>query len=114
MIHFSSRKIRDDKLLGRCRCGSFRGGTTRRGDQVAVPHYYFMNSPLRSIALRRELALLDGAFDENVVSLLEGHRDAGKVTVERQAVPVGVLLRLAIPGLVSVAFTETDVGDGCS
>ena len=36
---------------------------------MAVPHYDFMNGPLRSIALRSERALLDGALDESVVSL---------------------------------------------
>jgi hypothetical protein len=81
---------------------------------VAAPHHDFVNGPLRPIACRRELALLDGALDENVVSLLEGHRDAREVAVERQAVPVSVLLLLASSVLVSVALAETDVGDGCS
>jgi hypothetical protein len=42
---------------------------------MAAPHYDLMDCSLRSIALRRELALLDGALDENVVALLEGHRN---------------------------------------
>jgi len=42
-----------------------------------------MDGPLHSVALRCELALLDGALDEDVVALLEGRRDAGKIAVER-------------------------------
>ena len=114
MIGCSFLKIRDGRFLGRCGRGSFCGGSTRRGDQVAVSNDHFMDDSLHAVALRRELALLDRPLDENVVAFLEGRRDARKVAIERQVVPIGVLLRFAVAVLVSVAFPETDIRDGCS
>ena len=114
MIDCSFLKIRDCSLLGGCGCGSLCGRSPRCGDHVAVPNDDFMDDSLRSVALRRELALLDSAFDEDVVALIEGHGNAGKIAVEGEAVPVGVLLRFAIGVLISVAFAETHVGDGRS
>jgi hypothetical protein len=50
---------------------------------MTVPDYHLMDGSLRSIAIRRELTLLNGALDEDVVALLEGHRNARKIAVER-------------------------------
>ena len=83
MIDCSFLKIRDGRLLGRCGCCSFCGGSPRRRDQVAVSDNDFMDDSLHSVALRRELALLDRPLDEDVVAFLEGRRNAGKVAVER-------------------------------
>ena len=86
-------------------------GGTWRGDQVAVPNDDFMDGPLCSIAFRRELALLDGALDEDIVAFLESHGNARQIAIERQAVPIGLLLRFAVRVLIAVGFPEADVGD---
>src|SRR5579864_907981 len=114
MIGGSVLKILDSRFLGRCDRCSFCGGPTWRGNQVAVSDDDFMDDSLHAVTLRRELALLDCPFDENVVAFLEGRRDARKVAIERQVVPIRVLLRLAIAVLVTVAFPKTDIRDGCS
>ena len=43
---------------------------------MAVPNHHFMDHTLDSIAFRRERALFNGSLDEDVVALLEGHRNA--------------------------------------
>lgn len=73
-----------------------------------------MNGPLHSVAFGRELALLNRAFDKDVVAFIESKCDFGQVSVKRQAVPVGVLLRFAIRVLIAVALAEAGVGDGHS
>src|ERR1700733_14344689 len=75
MIGCSFLEIRDGGFLGRCDRGSFCGGSTWRGDQVAVPDNDFMDDSLHAIALRRKLALLHRPFDEDVVAFFEGCRD---------------------------------------
>src|ERR1035438_3736320 len=62
-------KFRDGRFLRRRNCGHFCGGTPQRGDQVTAPDHDFMYGSLHSVALRRELALLDSAFDEDVVAV---------------------------------------------
>ena len=114
MIGGSVLKIRDGRFLGRCDRGSFCGGSTRRGDHVAIPHDDFMDDSLHAVSFRRELALLNRPFDEDVVAFLQSRRDARKVAIERQVVPIRVLLRFAVAVLVSVAFPKTDIRDGCS
>jgi hypothetical protein len=52
------------RFLGRCGSGFFRSRAARRSDQMAGPDNNLMNHSLHSVALRRELALLDGSFDE--------------------------------------------------
>src|SRR5471030_1626843 len=111
MINCSFLKIWDCGLLG---CGALCGSSARRGHEMAVPDNQLMDDPLHSVALRRELTLLDGALDKNVVALIKGHGDAREVTVKRQVVPVGVLLWLSIGILVPVTFAEPDIGDGRS
>src|ERR1035437_2413393 len=81
---------------------------------MAVPDDHLVDDPLHAVALRCELALLDGALDKNVVALVKGHGDAREVTVERQVVPVGVLLWLSVCVLVPVTFAKPDIGDGRS
>src|ERR1035438_10479302 len=76
-------KFRDGRFLGRRNCGHFCGRAPQRGDQVTAPDHDFMYGSLHSVAIRGELALLDGALDEDVVALLEGRRDAGKIAVKR-------------------------------
>jgi hypothetical protein len=73
-----------------------------------------MNNPLDAVGLRCELALLDCPLDENVVTFLERCRNARKISIERQIVPIGVLLGFAVGVLVPVAFAETDIGHGRS
>ena len=107
-------KIRAGGFLRCCGSGFFRSCAARRSDQLAGPDNDLMNDSLHSVALWRELALLDGSFDEYVVALLEIRRDAGKLAIERQVVPIGVLLRFAIGVLVPVALAETGIRDGCS
>src|SRR5437868_7098705 len=92
MIGRSILKIGKRCFVGRGSTSSFCSGSTRCCDQVAAPDDDFVDESLQAIALGRELALLDGAFDEYVVAFVEGHRDAGEVTVERQVVPIRVLL----------------------
>src|SRR5260370_40171765 len=111
MIDCSFLKIRDGRFLGRRGPGSSCGGSTRRGDQVAVPDNDFMDDPPHTVTLRRELALLDRPLDADVVAFLERRCNARKVAIERQVVPVGVLLRFAVAVLVSVAFPKTDIPD---
>ena len=81
---------------------------------MAGPDNNLMNDALHSVALRRELAPLDGSFDEYVVALFEIRRDTGKLAIKRQAVPIGVLLLFAIGLLVPVALAETGIRDGCT
>jgi hypothetical protein len=114
MIDFSFLKIRDGSLLGTRGYGTLRARSPPWGNEVAVPDDNFMDNPLHSVAFWRELSLLDSALDENVVALVEGHGDAGKIAVEREVVPVGVLLRFAVRALVSIALAQADVGDGSS
>src|SRR5580698_9513627 len=109
MIGGSVLKIRDGRFLGRCDRCSFCGGSTRRGNQVAIPHDDFMDDSLHAVTFRRELALLNRPFDEDVVAFFQSHRDARKVAIERQTVPIRVLLRFAVAVLVSVAFPKTDI-----
>ena len=71
-----------------------------------------MDDSLHAVTLRRELALLDRPFDENVVAFLEGGRDARKVAIERQVVPIRVLLRFAVAVLVSVASPRRTFATG--
>jgi hypothetical protein len=94
MIGGSFLKIRDRGFLGRCSHGCCCGGSTWRGDQVAASNDHFMDNPLNAVSLRCELALLDCPLDENVVTFLERCRNARKIAIERQIVPIGVLLRL--------------------
>jgi hypothetical protein len=114
IIDCSFLRIRDGRFLGRCGRSPFCDASTGRGDQVAVPHNDFMDDSLYAVALRYELALLDGPVNEDVVAFLEGRRNARKVAIERQVVPIGVLLRFTVAVLVSVAFPKTDIRDGCS
>src|SRR5258708_2909243 len=72
MIDCSFLKIRDRRFLGRCGRSSFRGASTRGRDQMAVPNNDFMDDALHAVGLRRELALLNSAFDKEVVAFLEG------------------------------------------
>ncbi len=78
---------------------------------MAVPYDDLINGSLNSVAFRCKLALLDGSVDEDVVALFEGLCDSRKIAVERQIVPIRLLLRFAVPVLVSVAFTQANVGD---
>src|ERR1019366_7933189 len=73
MINCSLLKICDCGLLGHCGCGALGGGSARRGHQMAVPDNHLMDDPLHSVALRRELALLDGSLDKNVIAFVKGH-----------------------------------------
>src|SRR5580704_17611647 len=112
MIDCSFLKIRDGGLLGDCGYGTLRARSPRWGYEVAVSDDNFMDNPLHTVAFWSELALLDGALDENVVALVEGHGDARRIGVQREVVPVGVLLRFAIRVLISVTLAQADIGDG--
>jgi len=113
MIDLSFLKIWDSRLVRDCSRSALRG-SSRRSYEVTAPHDNFVNNSLDSISFRSELALLNRAFDKNVISLVECRGDSGKITVKRQVVPVGVLLWFAIRVQVSVALSETDIGDGRS
>ena len=78
---------------------------------MAVPHDDLVDDALGPV-LRSELALLDGAFDKDVLALLEGERDFGEVSVERQAVPVGALLPLLAAVLKAIRLAQSHIGDG--
>src|SRR5271155_3936539 len=114
MIGCSFVKIRDARFLGSRGNFLFGCSSTRRCDYVAGSNNHFMDDSLHSIALRRELALFNRPLDEDVVAFLEGRRNPRKVAVERQVMPIGVLLRLALAILVSVTFPETDIRYRCS
>src|ERR1022692_1795365 len=86
MIDCSFLKIRDRRFVRRCGRGPFRGASTRRRDQVAVPNNDFMDDALHAVGLRRELALLDRPLDEEVVAFLESRRGAREVAIEGQVV----------------------------
>ena len=81
---------------------------------MAISNDDFMDDSLYAISLRGKLALLDRPLDEDVVPFLKARRNAGKVAIERKAVPIGVLLRFAFAVLVSVALPEAHIRDGCS
>src|SRR5215831_6978440 len=70
---------------------------------MAGAHHDFVYRA-RAPVLWRKLALLDAAFYEQVIALLETHREIGEFAIERQTVPVGLLLDVAVtiperPGL---------------
>ena len=76
-----SFEIRDRLAVVNCRRG--RGvsagagcNSAGRSNQVTVPHDDLVDDALGSI-LWSELALLDGALDENVLALFECQRDLG-------------------------------------
>src|SRR5471030_1704828 len=69
MVNCSLLKVWDCGLLGHCGCGAFCGSSARRGHQMAVPNDHLMDDPLHSVALRCELALLDGALDKTLSPL---------------------------------------------
>jgi ribosomal protein S17 len=62
--------------------GPRSGSPTRCGNQVAAADYNFLDRPFDSVTLRFELALLDGAFDKDVVALVEGRGHQGEIPVE--------------------------------
>jgi hypothetical protein len=78
---------------------------------MTVPHDDFVDDPLGAI-FRSELALLDRTFNVNVVSLVEGQGDSRKVPVERQIVPVGAFLPLAITVLEAIRLPQSQIRDG--
>jgi len=114
MIDYSFLKIWDRRLFGHCGGGALASTSSRRGYKVTAPHDNFMDNPQDPVGFRRELALLNRALDKNVVALVERHGDAGEVTVERQVVPVSVLLWFSVRVLVSVTLAKAGVGDGRS
>src|SRR5580704_11767301 len=114
MIGCSFLKIRHRTFPGVRGYGALCGCSPRWGYDVAVPNDNFMDNPLHSVTLWSELALFDGALDENVVALIESHGNAGKIAVKREVVPVGVLLRFAIGVLISVTLAESHIGNGRS
>src|SRR5260370_28735458 len=87
---------------------NLRGCATRRRHQMTAPHDDFMQRSLYTV-LRRKLAPVDGAFHENVVSLVIGKGD-GKIAVERQVRPFCVFLRVALAIPIRIALAEPDVG----
>jgi hypothetical protein len=76
MIDFAFLKIWDCRLLGGCGCGVLYGGSARWGYEVAAPNDNFVDGPLHSVAFWSELAMLDGALDKDVVTLVKRHGDA--------------------------------------
>ena len=82
MVDCSLLKIRDRTLLGSRSFGPRSGGPTRCGNQVAAANHNFLDRPFDAIALRFELALLDGALDKYFVALVEGRGHQGKIPVE--------------------------------
>jgi len=89
--------------------GSGGGRLPRRGDQMAMPHNDFVDGPQAAI-LGRKLTLFDRAFDVEVLTLLESEGDIGKIAIELQVMPVGVLLPLLVSVLISVALAQPNVG----
>ena len=71
---------------------------------MAMPHDDFVYYPLGSI-LRGKLALLDGAFDENVVALVKRQHDVRKVPVERKTIPISPFLPLTITILEAIRLS---------
>src|SRR5262249_54432878 len=61
--------------------------------------------------LRHEFTLLDGAFHEYVVALLERDGYFRHVSVERQAVPVGALMPLLAIVLKAIGLAQPRIGD---
>src|ERR1035441_2819257 len=61
--------------------------------------------------LRRELAGLERAFDEDVVALLERRGNVREVAIEPQAVPVRVFLGLVVAIRVAVALSHPHICD---
>jgi hypothetical protein len=76
---------------------------------MAMPHDDFMDGP-RTAVFRRKLALFNRAIDVEVLTLLESERDVGKIAIEGQVVPIGVLLPLLVAVLITVALAEPDIG----
>src|SRR5260370_36249965 len=96
MRHYLSLRAWDGLGILWCgpRCCSCAGDNSARwSNEVAVSHDDLVHPSLGAV-LRRELALLDGAFDEDVLPLIEAERHFGQVPVERQARPGGSLLPL--------------------
>src|SRR5262249_13635583 len=87
----------------------FSSNASRWRYHMALPHDDLMHSPLHAVLRRCKLALLDATFHENVVTLLVGQGDISEVPVERQAVPVGVLLCVALAVLVCVRLPKPHI-----
>ena len=68
----------------------------------------FIDSP-RATIFRRELALFDRALDIDVLALLESDRHIRQITVEREAMPIRMLLPLLVAILITVGLPETDI-----
>ena len=80
----------------------------RWSNQMTALDHYFGNSSLAPIC-RCELALLQAALGEQVVSLLEGNGKVSKFVVKRQAVPVCVSFNLLVLALKAIAFAKPGV-----
>src|SRR5262245_2197306 len=83
------------------------------GYHMTMPHDDLIDRP-RAAIFRRELTLLDRAFDVQVLALVEGDGDVGEIAVKRQAVPVCVFVPLLVAVLIPIALPKADVSDGCS
>src|SRR3954449_12218951 len=85
---------------------------SRGRDHMAMPHDNFVDCPGAAV-FRRELALFDRAFDVQVLALVEGDSDVGKIAVKRKAVPVRMFVPLLGAVLIPVALAQAGVGDQC-
>src|SRR5262249_42757975 len=81
---------------------------SRRGNQVAASDDHLVNRSLNPI-LGRELSLLDGSFDEQVVALLICGCDVGQLVIEDQAMPIRLGDELVLFVTVTVILRKAGV-----
>ena len=75
---------------------------------MAALHNNLVGGSLAAIR-RRELTLLQAAFGEHVVTLLEGERKLGKLVIKGEPVPICASLNLLILARKAIALAQTNV-----